>query len=87
MGGGRRSIVLHNKCEYFRELFRSASPTEHRLEIPDPHGVFPSVLKFLYTGEITISKETLPDVLTFAEKLQIKSLKVRPTETRVFGLG
>jgi hypothetical protein len=53
------------------------SGSEIELKTPDPLNVGADVLRFLYTGEIQISKDSISTLLRWAEDLNIVTLKVR----------
>jgi len=65
---------------FFRTLFcmQRYDKPEYELKeaVHDPLETLSSVLKFLYTGKMSLTKETFSTVLTWAEILQISSLKV-----------
>ena len=71
-------IVLTGKSVFFRNLLVESgyASREYELTIPDPQNLIPDVLRFLYTGEIETTRETISGLLDLAERLRIVSLKV-----------
>eukprot|EP01133_Synstelium_polycarpum_P015822 gene15822-18802_t len=71
-------IILAYSSEYFARLlcseFRESSQAQIELRQPDPYGVFPAVLAFMYDGRVQLSPENVIAVLAMADHYLIKAL-------------
>lgn len=81
-----RSFAVHRLILAFssevcaQRLKGSASGARLVLDFPDPDNVMPDILRYMYTGEITITAEKAVPLLTLADKLRITELKAELSE-------
>ena len=73
-------LILAYSSEYFKrllcnDLWKESLNAEIELKFPDPINVFPLVLKFIYTGKITITHENAIPLLALADHYFIVKLK------------
>ncbi|KAL0218917.1 hypothetical protein P9112_004570 [Eukaryota sp. TZLM1-RC] len=71
-------IILASSSDFFRALFsgnwRESSQKEIPLSWDDPNGVFPELLKYMYTGDVVLHPETVMSLLFEASRFQISPL-------------
>jgi hypothetical protein len=72
-------MVLAYSSEFFARLllgeFREKSEKIIELKYPDPDGLFPEVLKFMYSGELDLNSENSISIFAMADHYLIKRLK------------
>mmetsp|Transcript_1210 Transcript_1210/g.4347 ORF Transcript_1210/g.4347 Transcript_1210/m.4347 type:complete len:447 (+) Transcript_1210:70-1410(+) len=77
-------IVLVHTSQYFASLltsdFKEKNEKEIRLQFADPEGLFPVVLRFMYTGCITITRENAIPLLALADHYLITALGEKISE-------
>ncbi|KAF0428459.1 BTB/POZ domain-containing protein 17 [Gigaspora margarita] len=77
--------VLSQQSEYFKVLFESSRNfIEHKenavmIRLKDPFNVFPQVLRYMYTGYISINHKTLISILSISDRFAIEKLTIHAT--------
>ncbi|CAG8680029.1 13935_t:CDS:2 [Dentiscutata erythropus] len=77
--------VLSQQSEYFKVLFESSRNfIEHKenavvIRLKDPFNVFPQILRYMYTGYISINHKTLISILSISDRLAIGKLTIHAT--------
>ncbi|CAG8507613.1 10354_t:CDS:2 [Scutellospora calospora] len=77
--------VLSQQSEYFKTLFGSSRNfIEHKenavmIRLKDPFNVFPQILRYMYTGYISINHKTLISILSISDRFAIEKLSIYAT--------
>lgn len=69
-------VILASQSTYFDAMFKSPLTNSHEIEITTvPHHIFEGVIRFLYTGKVTVKENEMEQLLEAADMMDLEALK------------